>query len=574
MFTYRESIVSLTIPEGIVEIGEKAFEKCSELTTINIPDSVTRIRFGAFLSCSRLKEITIPNSIKTIEAGTFMSCFLLEKVIIPNSVIKIEKAAFSYCWSLKIIALPNSVVEISEKAFYKCEDLEKIDIPQSIIKIGYKAFGKCAKLNNVTFHGDNKYIDIETDIFGDCESLTIYAYSGGKTEEYAKEYSIPFVSISEKTSKKKGSLSQSKKDIIDAKEADCDNPIEIIMSDGSKKIFDYCDEFAVSAQKVYIVVRQKVFSNGYLFFVFRNINGEKKFISSGQDQISVYLQFIEKYRNDYEFTDERIVKKKPKHFAQDTALKLFRSSNELPQILTIPGKYNIISSNVFEKLHLNGKEIRQIIIPESVEVIEENAFAGLIVTEAVFISSKVRKIGENAFTLKEGAYIFCKEKSKAFSHFSRKTDFTLVKDISFLGWYRHSEINEINNDLSNEKEATRIKKNTFEFTMHIPEIDEIFVPNCIHIIEDEAFRYAKIKKRIIIPSSVAMIGKNAFELMPDAYVECDKKSFAYLYCKENGIRNSVDISYYKSKGLCPYCGGKFEGLFKKKCCQCGKTKDY
>lgn len=30
----------------------------------------------------------------------------------------------------------------------------------------------------------------------------------------------------------------------------------------------------------------------------------------------------------------------------------------------------------------------------------------------------------------------------------------------------------------------------------------------------------------------------------------------------------------RSQGLCPYCGGKFKGLFTKKCSQCGKPKDY
>lgn len=36
----------------------------------------------------------------------------------------------------------------------------------------------------------------------------------------------------------------------------------------------------------------------------------------------------------------------------------------------------------------------------------------------------------------------------------------------------------------------------------------------------------------------------------------------------------VHQSQYRSQGLCQHCGGKFKGLFGKKCAKCGKPKDY
>ena len=565
-----DKITSVIVPDSVTKIGKMAFEGCLNLKSINLSKNILSIGFAAFKDCTSLTSITLPEGIQRLDDGVFVNCSRITSITIPKSIQEIGNAAFSYCRSLKRVILPAGLTMLGELLFNNCEKLQTIIIPDSVKTIKSSAFEGCSLLKEVAIPKNVR--EIEDSAFKGCKNLILNVYAESPAEKYAVYHKIK----SRVVPRNKGRLSGNIKAIIDIDRKDCDNPIDISMPGGSIKIFDYCDEFVVSAQKQYIVVRQKIKDEEYLFFVFRNRNGEKRFISAGQDQQIVYRRFIEKNRREYVFTDKETAtpnKEKLKHFAQDTAIKYFKSENEIPQVLTIPGKYNVISSNVFEKLHINDKEIRQIIIPSSVEVIEESAFAGLVVTDAVFISDKVRKIGDNAFTLKKGAYIYCKENSKAFNLFSRETDFTLVKDISFRS-NGHVDINEILNDLSKEKEATRIKTGTFHFSMPIPVIDEIIVPNCIHILEEEAFRYAKIRKRVVIPSSVAMIGKKAFELMPDAYVECDKKSYAYLYCKENGIRNSVDISYYKSKGLCSYCGSRFEGLFKKKCCQCGMEKNY
>lgn len=93
--------------------------------------------------------------------------------------------------------------------------------------------------------------------------------------------------------------------------------------------------------------------------------------------------------------------------------------------------------------------------------------------------------------------------------------------------------------------------------------------------DDDALYYAQIQKKIVIPPSVKKIGKSSFNLATNAYVECEQDSFAYLYCSTNGIKNSVDMAIkYRAKGVCAYCGGRFSGLFNKKCSVCGKPKDY
>lgn len=412
---------------------------------------------------------------------------------------------------------------------------------------------------------DDEKIEMEEFLYDDSDVSPLDEAEAESVEEQNKSCV--------KTSKIRGHLVSSYRRVVDVSKDDCKQPIEILMPDGNTKFFDFCGEFAVSNQKRYIVVRQKNDVGEYLFFVFRSRNGKITLISEGRDQRKVYRWFRKEHGDEYIFTDNKDILKndKKKHFAQDTAPKYYASADDIPQILILPEKYEHISSNAFIKLNPNNKEIRQIVIADSVEVIDDNAFAGLIVTEAIHIPSSVKKIGYNAFTIKEGAYVYCEENSRAYTHFSWREDVTVIKDVPFKRTVE-KKTDKILEELFQTKNITRIKSDTIPYDVDKTEISEIILPEGICVLDRTALYHVKIKNRIVIPSSVTRIGKYAFNLMPEAYVECDKNSYAYLYCRENGIKNSVDI--YRSKGVCTYCGGRFMGFFRKRCSRCGEEKDY
>ena len=68
------SITSITIPNSVTSIGDRAFENCTSLTSITIPNSVTSIGDWAFKNCSSLTSITIPNSVTFIGYRAFYGC--------------------------------------------------------------------------------------------------------------------------------------------------------------------------------------------------------------------------------------------------------------------------------------------------------------------------------------------------------------------------------------------------------------------------------------------------------------------------------------------------------------------
>ena len=70
----RPNATVVTLPEGVTNIGNKAFYKCSSLTAITLPESVTSIGNSAFSYCSSLTSINIPKGVTNIGNSAFYGC--------------------------------------------------------------------------------------------------------------------------------------------------------------------------------------------------------------------------------------------------------------------------------------------------------------------------------------------------------------------------------------------------------------------------------------------------------------------------------------------------------------------
>ena len=143
-------LTSITIPNSVISIGKSAFFGCSGLTSITIPNNVTSIGEYAFGMCSGVTSITIPNSMTSIEKSTFSSCSSLTSINIPSSVLSIGGYAFDGCTSLTSVTIPNSVNSIGGYAFSDCKNLTSITIPESVTSIGTHAFSHCKSLTSIS----------------------------------------------------------------------------------------------------------------------------------------------------------------------------------------------------------------------------------------------------------------------------------------------------------------------------------------------------------------------------------------------------------------------------------------
>ena len=157
------SLTSVTIGNGVTSIGDYAFSKAA-LTSIVVPDNVTFIGKGAFYGMKEtLKSAVIGSGVKELNA-TFVECMSLESVILSEGLETIGDEVFNGCNSLSSVNIPHSVTSIEEAAFAGCLPLESIVIPSGVTTIGEYAFDCCISLTTVICKAI-EVPELESDVF-------------------------------------------------------------------------------------------------------------------------------------------------------------------------------------------------------------------------------------------------------------------------------------------------------------------------------------------------------------------------------------------------------------------------
>ena len=133
--SYNEKLKSITLPNSVEELGEKAFEG------------------GSF------ETITLSSKLKTIPAETFKGCRLLTQITIPASITEVGSLAFKGCNKLKSIIFlcpaPKFTTNADEENAFTDYDYSEIEptiiVPKDtkatyLTALGIGPRGKLAKL--------------------------------------------------------------------------------------------------------------------------------------------------------------------------------------------------------------------------------------------------------------------------------------------------------------------------------------------------------------------------------------------------------------------------------------------
>ncbi|MBR4037694.1 MAG: leucine-rich repeat domain-containing protein [Tidjanibacter sp.] len=201
-YGHSSVLTSLTLPDGITEIGKEAFYWNSALRSVRLPATLKKLGQRAFMTNTSLESITIPESVDTLEYGVFEGCSSLRSVTIPKTdkPISIGNAVFGGCTSLekfiggyasddgrclvidgKLVhfapagitdyTTPAGITDIGVLAFYQNTKIQNITISEGVESIGNEAFKECTKLVTITLPETLK--SIGNNAFYKCSFVTI-----------------------------------------------------------------------------------------------------------------------------------------------------------------------------------------------------------------------------------------------------------------------------------------------------------------------------------------------------------------------------------------------------------------
>lgn len=217
-FAFQDTnISSITFPNGLIKIGQQAFNGCSSLSSMILPETLTYIGRYAFGNCSSyysqlllpkdleylgafafsnlgtiIGDLSIPEKIVVLQNGVFYgakingslhlsgnvteimasafdSCGIRGEIVFPNTVTKIWNNAFCYN-NLSTIILPESIKTIGERAFQNNNITGEIIFPEGLLSIGKSAFDGCNSINALKFPSTLQ--TIHSGAFANCYSVS------------------------------------------------------------------------------------------------------------------------------------------------------------------------------------------------------------------------------------------------------------------------------------------------------------------------------------------------------------------------------------------------------------------
>jgi len=481
------------IPYGVTFIGDAAFEDCIHLTGITIPDSVISIGYIAFQGCSSLKSVTIPDSVTFIDTGAFAKCRSLTSVEIPGSVVEL-RSTFYLCDNLSSVFLNEGLTHLYSSVFSGC-NLKEVSIPDSVVYISGEAFDSCTALTSVTI--GKGVATIGRLAFGNCTSLESFYVD--KANAYFSSDSFGVLYNKDKTK------------LIQCPGAYQGNfEVPDSVTEIGPAAFAYCSDLtSVSLPSSVTKIDTGAFSYTYGFA----IEGGIHYVRPTDAAAGISAIIV---------SEENTV---------FSGLNGVLYSKDKSVLLQVPSRY-----------------AGQLVIPESVRVINENAVAFCSELTGLIIPNTVTEIEKYAFyacdlktivlpnqltSIKEGTF-----------YNSGIREIVIPDSVITVDMAAFSDCKEL---IAVTIPDSLINIGFFAFCC-CDSLTTVTIPDSVTTIEPYAFEHCYNLTSVTIPDSVTDIGEGAFYGCDSLAIYGNKESFARQYAEENNISFVVIENYQAING--------------------------
>ncbi len=163
-------IESVSIPDTVTTIWNKAFYGCKKLHTVDMGKGVEALVEETFKNCSSLKNLTLSPKLKESDPAVFSGCSSLKELTVPKSFDAWNSELFLGC-PLTSLTFEDGVKSVGAYGcFWTNGSLKKVTFPASVKKIEEWTFN--VGLSDAYFEGDAPEIGRKP--FGDSNTVIHY----------------------------------------------------------------------------------------------------------------------------------------------------------------------------------------------------------------------------------------------------------------------------------------------------------------------------------------------------------------------------------------------------------------
>ena len=204
VFAKNKRLRMITLPEGLLHIGNEAFSGATSLSKVQWSGySLLSIGKNAFQGCTSLKSIDLPNSVQMLGEGAFSECTSLRSIYItPESALTevgayalsqtgiydiyipkyayMDGSVFLGCTSLRTVTVHpnNALLKVVGKSLYTADGQSLLYHPAAltgdfVVESGVTAIGNYAfAFSNISSIELNRVVSIGAQAFSNTSRLT------------------------------------------------------------------------------------------------------------------------------------------------------------------------------------------------------------------------------------------------------------------------------------------------------------------------------------------------------------------------------------------------------------------
>lgn len=470
-------IVQLTIPAGIVKIGNGAFANCKSLTTVNynaLDAEAPNSSNLAFAGCDKLTTINVGE-----EAAVPDYMFYNVASATAADIAKASKIGASAFAGTSLAVLDTgAVTEIAKNAFADT-DLTKITIGAALENIGYNAFANNDSLAELVWNATSAETIYEQSsaslvraIFNGCGKLATVTV--GDNVESLPDYFLPDNTLIKKIELPDGILA-----VGDSAFNGCTSLAQITNADDLKTIGQ--DAFTDTPWFTAYLKQDGLIYLGSILYVYNGDMPADTQITVKEGTTAIANGAFNKQSN---LTS--VVLPNGLTSIGDRAF----AGTSLTQV-TIPASVTDIGSEAFN----DAKKLASVTFNEGLKTIGDSAFDGCSLLNTVALPNSLTKLGKSAF-LYAG-----RDAATADGTLTIGGGLTEIPERAFMGMSKTGGAVAIPSGI--------VSIGTYAF--YNTGFSSVSIPDGVTTIGASAFASTKQLKAVTLPGSVSTLGNNVFQ---------------------------------------------------------------